>query len=142
MYFGTEEQKKKYLPRLADGALSAFALTEPDVGSDPANMSTHAELSRRRQALDPERREAVEHERPARGAHRRHGGDARAGGRRGRRPISAFIVETAWQGVEVVHRCHFMGLKGDLERRAALHGREGPAPRTCSGARARGSSSR
>jgi hypothetical protein len=29
-----------------------------------------------------------------------------------RRPISAFIVETAWEGVEVVHECHFMGLKG------------------------------
>src|SRR5436190_12594919 len=33
--FGSEEQKKKYLPRLAQGAISAFALTESDVGSDP-----------------------------------------------------------------------------------------------------------
>ncbi|HUH11521.1 MAG TPA: acyl-CoA dehydrogenase, partial [Longimicrobiales bacterium] len=33
-------------------------------------------------------------------------------GRRGRKPISAFIVETAWPGVETVHRCDFMGLKG------------------------------
>ena len=41
--FGTEEQKKRYLPRVAKGALSAFALTESGVGSDPANMSTHAE---------------------------------------------------------------------------------------------------
>src|SRR5690606_15295644 len=32
--FGTPEQKKKYLPRLAAGEISAFALTEPDVGSD------------------------------------------------------------------------------------------------------------
>ena len=45
MYFGTDEQKKRYLPRLAGGALSAFALTEADVGSDPANMSTHADLT-------------------------------------------------------------------------------------------------
>src|SRR5438046_4784247 len=32
--FGTKEQKEKYLPRLAKGAISAFALTEPGVGSD------------------------------------------------------------------------------------------------------------
>ncbi len=41
--FGTEEQKKKYLPRVARGEISAFALTEPKVGSDPATMETHAE---------------------------------------------------------------------------------------------------
>ena len=40
--FGTPEQKKKYLPRFAEGAISAFALTEPNVGSDPAKMSTTA----------------------------------------------------------------------------------------------------
>src|SRR5438309_10023384 len=40
--FGTPEQKKKYLPRLAKGAISAFALTEPEVGSDPANLATTA----------------------------------------------------------------------------------------------------
>ncbi|HET8762585.1 MAG TPA: acyl-CoA dehydrogenase family protein, partial [Gemmatimonadales bacterium] len=43
--FGTEEQKQKYFPRLAKGAVSAFALTERDVGSDPAGISSHAELS-------------------------------------------------------------------------------------------------
>ena len=43
--FGTAEQKKKYLPRLAKGAVSAFALTEPFVGSDPATMKTTATLS-------------------------------------------------------------------------------------------------
>ena len=41
--FGTEEQKKKYLPRCAAGEISAFALTETDVGSDPARLSTTAE---------------------------------------------------------------------------------------------------
>ena len=40
--FGTEEQKRRLLPRLAKGAISAFALTENDVGSDPARMSTLA----------------------------------------------------------------------------------------------------
>src|SRR5712692_9049351 len=43
--FGTPEQKRKYLPRLAKGAISAFALTEPNLGSDPAAMTTTAELS-------------------------------------------------------------------------------------------------
>ena len=41
--FGTEAQKHKYLPRVARGEISAFALTETDVGSDPAAMATHAE---------------------------------------------------------------------------------------------------
>src|SRR5439155_14666615 len=41
--FGTETQKKKYLPRVAGGEISAFALTESGAGSDPATMLTHAE---------------------------------------------------------------------------------------------------
>jgi alkylation response protein AidB-like acyl-CoA dehydrogenase len=40
--FGTDEQKQAFLPRLAAGEVSAFLLTEPDVGSDPARMSTTA----------------------------------------------------------------------------------------------------
>ncbi len=42
MLFGTEEQKKKFLPRVAGGEISAFALTEAGVGSDPARMKTTA----------------------------------------------------------------------------------------------------
>jgi len=41
--FGTEEQKQKFLPRLAAGEISAFLLTESDVGSDPARMRSIAE---------------------------------------------------------------------------------------------------
>ncbi|HEV7897978.1 MAG TPA: acyl-CoA dehydrogenase family protein [Planosporangium sp.] len=40
--FGTEEQKQRFQPRLAGGEVSAFLLTEPDVGSDPARLSTTA----------------------------------------------------------------------------------------------------
>ena len=41
--FGTEEQKKKYLPAMADGGkISAFALTEPNAGSDAAAVKTTA----------------------------------------------------------------------------------------------------
>ena len=102
--FGTPEQKKRYLPRLAKGAVSAFALTEANVGSDPAAMTTTAELS-------------------ADGTHYVLNGEklwctngtiaelmvvmARTGPKR----ITAFIVETDWPGVQVVQRLHFMGLK-------------------------------
>ena len=43
LLFGTEEQKKKYLPRVARREISAFALTEWNAGSDPANMSLRAD---------------------------------------------------------------------------------------------------
>ena len=39
---GTDAQKKAFLPRCAAGAISAFLLTEPDVGSDPARMASTA----------------------------------------------------------------------------------------------------
>ena len=45
LLFGTEEQREKWLPTIARGAVSAFALTEPTVGSDPANMRCTATLS-------------------------------------------------------------------------------------------------
>ncbi len=110
--FGTEEQKRKYLPRAASGALSAFALTEQMVGSDPANMSTFAEPSDdgEHYILNGEKLWTTNGPRaellvvmartPARP------------GVKGKRPISAFIVETDWPGVEVGHVCTFMGLKG------------------------------
>ena len=43
--FGTAEQKQRFFPRLAKGAISAFALTEVDAGSDPANLRTSATMS-------------------------------------------------------------------------------------------------
>ena len=103
--FGSAELKKKYLPRCARGEISAFALTEPNVGSDPARLSTTAEKTADGaayvlngtklwctngtiakllvvMAVDPRTRK-----------------------------ISAFVVETAWAGVKVEHRSHFMGLR-------------------------------
>ena len=110
--FGTEQQKRKYLPRAAAGELSAFALTESNVGSDPANMSTFAELSadETHYILNGEKLWTTNGPRSdllvvmARTAPRE--------GVKGKRPISAFIVETAWPGVEVGHICRFMGLNG------------------------------
>jgi alkylation response protein AidB-like acyl-CoA dehydrogenase len=103
--FGTPEQKARFLPRCAAGAISAFALTEVGVGSDPAQLSTTAEptpdgtgyiLNGEKlwctngtiaellvvMACDPKTRK-----------------------------ISAFVVEAGSPGVSVEHRCHFMGLK-------------------------------
>lgn len=46
LYFGTEAQKEKYLPKLATGALKAsYALSEPNAGSDALSARTHATLS-------------------------------------------------------------------------------------------------
>jgi alkylation response protein AidB-like acyl-CoA dehydrogenase len=103
--FGTPEQKKKYLPRLAAGEISAFALTEPDVGSDPARMTTSAVPSEDGQAyiLNGEKLWCT------------NGTIADVMvvmASTAPRKITAFIVETAWPGVEVAHRSHFMGLKG------------------------------
>ena len=45
LLYGTDEQKQKHLPRFGKGEVSAFALTEETVGSDPAQMTAFAELS-------------------------------------------------------------------------------------------------
>jgi alkylation response protein AidB-like acyl-CoA dehydrogenase len=108
--FGTEEQKQKYLPRLAKGELSAFALTEPDVGSDPSSMTTTAVPVDDGEAylingkklwisngptaellIVMARTNAVE-DTPA--------------------EITAFVVEGDTPGLSVEHRCDFLGLKG------------------------------
>jgi alkylation response protein AidB-like acyl-CoA dehydrogenase len=102
--FGTPEQKKKYLPRCAAGAISAFALTEPEVGSDPANVATTAIRTEDGSAyiLNGEKLWCT------------NGTVAELLVVMARHPntrkISAFIVETSWPGVQVTHRCHFMGL--------------------------------
>jgi hypothetical protein len=112
LQFGTEEQKQRFLPRCARGEISAFALTEDGVGSDPARMATTADPSED-------------------GAHFLINGSklwctngTRAGlivvmartppvERRGRKvnQITAFVVEADTPGVKVTHRCRFMGLK-------------------------------
>lgn len=43
LYFGNEDQKKRYLPRVAGGEVAAFSLTEPDAGSDAGGIRTVAD---------------------------------------------------------------------------------------------------
>jgi alkylation response protein AidB-like acyl-CoA dehydrogenase len=101
--FGTPAQKKKYLPRCAAGAISAFALTEPHVGSDPASLTTTATWDGDAYVLNGEKLWCT------------NGTLAELLVVMARDPktkkISAFVVETAWPGVRVEHRSRFMGLK-------------------------------
>ncbi len=111
--FGTPEQKKKYLPRLAKGAISAFALTEPGVGSDPAAMETMAVPTEDGQAyiLNGEKLWITNGTICELMVVMARTPSVVVKGKE-RRQITAFIVEAAWPGVEVVRRCDFMGLKG------------------------------
>ena len=112
LLFGTEEQKKKYLPRVARREISAFALTEWNAGSDPANMSCKAEPTEDGSAfiLNGEKLwctnlikagvlvvMAVTPPKIVNGKERKQ--------------ITAFIVDVNWPGVEITYRCRFMGLR-------------------------------
>lgn len=107
---GTDEQKRKFLPRCAKGAISAFLLTEPDVGSDPARLASTAVPTEDGSAylLDGVKLWTT------------NGVVAellvvmarvpRSGGHRG--GISAFVVEADSPGITVERRNAFMGLRG------------------------------
>src|SRR3954452_2223599 len=106
--FGTDEQKREWLPKVARTHVSAFLLTEPDVGSDPARMSTTATPTDEGYLLNGTKLWAT------------NGSIAdvvvvmavvpkseeRKGG------ITAFICPTDIDGVTVTHRNEFMGLRG------------------------------
>ena len=111
--FGTPEQKKKYLPLFAKGAISAFALTEPTAGSDPRGMLTTATPTEDGKSFlingdklwctngliaDVIVVMAVTPPKVVRGKEIKQ--------------ITAFIVEGDTPGIEKVHRCQFMGLHG------------------------------
>ncbi len=112
MMFGTEEQKQRYLPRLAKGEISAFALTEEKVGSDPARMETVAEPTEDGSAfiLNGKKLWCTNGTRAELLVVMARTPSVVVNGKEKRR-ITAFIVETSWPGVKVERRCHFMGLK-------------------------------
>src|SRR3954469_15818503 len=106
--FGTEEQKREWLPRVARTDISAFLLTEPDVGSDPARGATTAEPTGDGYVLNGTKLWATN------GAiadvvvvmARVPKSEGHKGG------ISAFILDYTTEGVSVTHRNQFMGLRG------------------------------
>ena len=137
--FGNEDQKRRYFPLLARGDISAFALTEVHAGSDPANMSTSATPTPDGGAyiLNGEKLWCTNGTRAELFVVMARTPDAVVNGK-SRKQITAFIVEKSWPGVEVVHRCRFMGLKAIENGVIRFTNRR----RTFSGARARVSSSR
>ena len=82
--FGTDDQKQRFLPRCAKGAVTAFLLTEPDVGSDPARLGEHGGADRGRLGVHPRRGQALDHQRRGRRAGRGDGPGAAARRRQGR----------------------------------------------------------
>jgi alkylation response protein AidB-like acyl-CoA dehydrogenase len=110
--FGTEEQKKKFFPRLAKGAISAFALTEVDAGSDPANMRTTATPTEDGKSfiLNGEKLWCTNGTRAELLVVMARTPDTVVNGKP-RKQITAFIVEAKAPGVEIVHKLSFMGLK-------------------------------
>jgi len=112
LLFGTEDQKKKYLPRVARREISAFALTEWNAGSDPANMSLRADPTEDGSAfvLNGEKLWCtnlikagvlvVMAKTPAKIVNGRE-----------RKQITAFIVDVDSPGLEITYRCRFMGLR-------------------------------
>jgi len=111
MIFGTEEQKRKYLPLFRQGAISGFALTEDGAGSDPRMITTTATPTQdgKHYLINGEKLWCT------------NGNIAdilvvmavtppKIVSNKEKKQITAFIVETKSPGFEVVHRCKFMGL--------------------------------
>jgi alkylation response protein AidB-like acyl-CoA dehydrogenase len=110
--FGTEEQKQEWLPKFAAGAVSAFALTEPEVGSDPAKMTTTAT------PVDGGENYLINGIKlwctnglvadyiivMARTP------DIEVRGKM-RKQITAFVVDTKTPGFHIKHRCRFLGIR-------------------------------
>jgi alkylation response protein AidB-like acyl-CoA dehydrogenase len=104
--FGTDEQKERFLPDLTSGRkLAAFALTEPNAGSDVASMETRAE----RESDGSWRLDGLKHY---------IGNGSKAGvivtfASTGEREYTAFILEPSMDGFEVGKRFDTMGLRGN-----------------------------
>ncbi len=112
LLFGTDEQKKKYLPRVARHEISAFALTEWNAGSDPANMSLRADPSEDGSAfiLNGEKLWCTNLIKAGVLVVMAVTAPKIVNGRE-RKQITAFIVDVDSPGLEITYRCRFMGLR-------------------------------
>jgi acyl-CoA dehydrogenase len=109
VFDGTEDQKQHYLPRIASGEwTAAFALTEPDAGSDAANIKTNAVLEGDQWVLNGTKQFITN-------------GDCADiittiavtdENKRARGGFSAFIIEKGFSGFSIGPPDHKMGLKG------------------------------
>ena len=100
----------RYLPRCARGEISAFLLTEPDVGSDPARLHTTATPPEDGSEYVLDGVKLWTTNGVVADAARRDGPGAAVRGHRG--GITAFVVEADAPGITVEHRNAFMGLRG------------------------------
>ena len=108
--FGTDEQKRKYLPQVARDKISAFLLTEPDVGSDPARMSATATPTEDGSAYLINGTKLWTTNGVVADLLVVMANVPKSDGHRG--GISAFVVDAHAEGVHVLHRNQFMGLRG------------------------------
>src|SRR5687768_8337406 len=110
--FGTAEQKQRFFPRLAKGAISAFALTETDAGSDPANLRTTATPTADGShfMINGEKLWCTNGTRAELFVVMARTADKIVDGKP-KKQITAFIVDAKTPGISVKHRLRFMGLK-------------------------------
>jgi alkylation response protein AidB-like acyl-CoA dehydrogenase len=111
--FGTKEQKEKFLPRIAKGAITAFALTEPGVGSDPAKMVTTATPTEdgKHYIINGQKLWITNGTQCEMMVVMACTPSITVRGKE-RKQITAFVFETDTPGFDVVHRCDFMGIRG------------------------------
>jgi alkylation response protein AidB-like acyl-CoA dehydrogenase len=110
LLFGSEEQKQEWLPKVATTHVSAFALTEPGVGSDPARVTTTATPTENGDGYLLNGRKLWTTNGTVADVLVVLAKVPRSEGRRG--GITAFIVPSVTDGVVVEHRIEFMGLHG------------------------------
>jgi alkylation response protein AidB-like acyl-CoA dehydrogenase len=110
LLFGSDEQKREWLPKVATTHLSAFALTEPGVGSDPARVSTTATPTEDGGGYLLNGRKLWTTNGTVADVLVVLAKVPRSDGHKG--GITAFIVPSETEGVVVEHRIQFMGLHG------------------------------
>lgn len=111
--FGTEAQKREFFPRIAKGGITAFALTEVNAGSDPANMTTSATPTEdgAHWIINGEKLWCTNGTRADLFVVMARTPDRMVNGKLRKKQITAFIVDAKTPGIRVKHRCQFMGLK-------------------------------
>jgi butyryl-CoA dehydrogenase len=120
--FGTEEQKRRYLPDLATGKkIGCYCLTEPQAGSDAANQQTAAVKKDGRYVLNGTKMFVTNGEAAdILVVYTRTDPTAKSRG------ITAFIVESGYPGVHKVHREKTMGIRGSSTMQVAFENAEVP----------------